>query len=151
MRSGRITSEDESLVKTATDFILQNFHRGSHHVGAAVRTKTGRLFTGLHLDSPVIDICAEAIAVGSAISAGARDLDTIVAVALDVEMHPQVLPPCGLCRELLLYHTPDILVIVPDGGTIRKVTIRELLPLPYRDVYRPVSLGPDEDHRGEVL
>jgi cytidine deaminase len=140
MRTDQITSEDESLVKTAAEFLLQNFRRGLHHVGAAVRTKTGRVFTGLHLDSPAIDICAEAIAIGSAISAGARDLDTIVAVALDAEKHPQVLSPCGLCRELLLYHAPDILVIVPDGETVRKMTIRELLPLPYRSMYRPVSL-----------
>jgi cytidine deaminase len=150
VRFGQITSEDEFLIKIAKDLIVQNFCRGAHHVGAAVSTKKGRVFTGLHLDSPGIDICAEAIAVGSAISAGARDLDTIVAVALDMEMNPQVLPPCGLCRELLLYHAPDISVIVPDGRTLLKAPIRELLPLPYRDLYRPISRDPDKDYSGGV-
>ena len=40
-----------------------------------------------------------------------------------------VVTPCGACRELLIDHAPDCMVILPGGI---KRAVRELLPLPYR-------------------
>lgn len=42
-----------------------------------------------------------------------------------------VLSPCGICRERLAGHGPDVLVAVagsPDGSELRWVTLREALP-----------------------
>ena len=107
-------------------------------VGAALRTRSGRVFTGVHLEATVgrIAICAEAIAIGrAATEAGDTEIDTIVAV-----YHPsdranadiRVVAPCGMCRELISDYSSDAMVIMPAkaGGT-KKRSIQDLLPDKY--------------------
>ena len=43
-----------------------------------------------------------------------------------------VVSPCGACREMILDHCPDALVIVQDSGELVKWPVRRLLPAPYR-------------------
>ena len=43
-----------------------------------------------------------------------------------------VVPPCGGCREMILDHAPEAMVIVRDANGLIKLPIRTLLPLPYR-------------------
>jgi cytidine deaminase len=40
--------------------------------------------------------------------------------------------PCGACRQLLLEHAPDLVLLLesPDGG-VERVPLRELLPRPF--------------------
>jgi cytidine deaminase len=46
---------------------------------------------------------------------------------------PDVVSPCGACRDLLLDYAPDALVIVPGpAGAPVKRPLRAMLPLPYR-------------------
>ena len=76
-------------------------------------------------------ICAEAVALGEAVMAG-DTVDLVVAVRQprpDEAGGPQVVSPCGLCRELLLDYAPEAEVIVPGQG---RVALRSLLPSPYR-------------------
>ena len=77
--------------------------------------------------------CAEYVAVGTAISAGEREFDTIVAVH---EKHLNgVIPPCGNCRQMLFEYCPDVKVIVnDDNGNLIKVHARDLLPFARRPV-----------------
>ncbi len=110
-------------------------------IAAAIRSRDGRIWTGLHLGATVgrMSVCAEPIALGRALLEGDGTAETIVAVR-----HPKpeehdralaVVSPCGACREMFLDHCPDALVIVPDplaAGGLVKVPARLLLPEPYR-------------------
>jgi cytidine deaminase len=116
--------------------VMREHHRPFWHtVAAALRDAEGRIWTGLHLGATVgrLSVCAEPIALGRAILAGATGIVTAVAVR-----HPKpeeddqeiaVVTPCGACRELLIDHAPGCHVIVPGE---MKLPIAALLPLPYR-------------------
>ena len=71
-----------------------------------------------------------------ALLAGARDLAAIVAVRHPRPDEPdqtiQVVPPCGLCREVLSDHAPDLEVILADQGRLVKCRLLDLLPFKYR-------------------
>jgi cytidine deaminase len=138
MRARRLTRQDEELVSAAVEAIGRNFLKDRHHVGAAVRAGSGRIYVGVHLESPGHDVCAEPVALGSAVTAGERRFGCIVAVhkgdRRGDEAH--VLSPCGTCRELLYYYAPEIEVIVPVGPRLAKVRIADLLPVPWTSTHR---------------
>lgn len=129
---------DHLLIDAARAVLLQHYRPFWHTVAAALRSRNGRVWTGVHLGATVgrLSICAEAIALGRAIMDGDGTIECAVAVR-----HPKpeesvreiaVVPPCGACRENLLDYDANAYVIVdtPDGLT--KIEIRRLLPLPYR-------------------
>ena len=122
---------DEELIKVATDMIRKNYVEGKHGVGSAIRTKSGRIFAGVNLESAVIGVCAEPIAIGIAISNGEREFDSIVAVTLDNKKEPIVLSPCGNCREIIKFYGSDIAVIFVEDGMLKKCRVSDLLPGPY--------------------
>lgn len=127
MEYRELSPEDEELLAAAREVIRDNYLKDRHEVGSAVRAASGEIYTGVHLESPGVDICAEWVALGKAISAGQRDFTCVVAAG-----RRGVMSPCGVCRELLLRYAPNADVIVPDEqGRPRKVTIGELLPIPY--------------------
>src|SRR3954454_814094 len=82
LRTLALTPDDERLVTAARRVIADNYERGRHHIGAAVRMRDGRVFAGIHVEAHVgrITVCAEAMALGAALSAGARGVGTVVAV-----------------------------------------------------------------------
>lgn len=128
-----ITKRDQELIEAATSVIQKNYVPGKHHVGAAIRCKSGRIFAGVHLESYATDICAEAVALGMAVSNGEREFDCIVAVTLADGKVPRVISPCGVCRELIRFYGPDIEVIFVEDGNLRKCRVSDLLPGPYVD------------------
>ena len=135
MEYRELTPADEELIAAAFEAIRRNFLRDRHHVGAAVRAGSGRIYSGVHMESPGVDVCAEWVALGSAATAGEREYTCVVAVKRSGERGgvPGVMSPCGLCRELLYYYASGADVIVPAEGGPRKVGISELLPMPYTE------------------
>lgn len=134
MKTLAITFEDEQLIKAAKDIISKYYKHGKHHVGAALRTKSGKIFTAVHLEANVgrAAVCAEAIVIGKAISEGENEFDTIVAVR-----HPnpheqnqkiRIVSPCGICRELISDYGADVKVIFSGNGEVKKCVILDLLP-----------------------
>ena len=107
-------------------------------VAAAVRSVDGRIWTGVHLGTTVgrMSVCAEPVALGRALLEGDGTLDTIVAVRHpkpeETDRELAVVSPCGACRELILDHWPDALVILKDREGLVKLPVRALLPAPYR-------------------
>jgi cytidine deaminase len=105
-------------------------------VGAAVLTADGRVFTGANVENAAypVTICAERVAVPSAVAAGARDL---VALAV-VGDGPGPCTPCGTCRQVLFEFAPDLLVVAAgsDGAVARYRLGAELLP----DGFGPMRL-----------
>ncbi|HEX9463928.1 MAG TPA: cytidine deaminase [Alphaproteobacteria bacterium] len=133
----KLTEAEEELIAAARKVISDRYKENRHHIGAALRTKSGRIYTAVHLDTYVgrASVCAEAIAVGQAMSAGDTDIECIVSVR-----HPrpretyreiQIVSPCGICREMLADFAPNSVVIVPDDGAIARVPIKALLPNKY--------------------
>ena len=110
------------------EILKENFDDGiyNHTVGCAVLCKNGNIYKGVNCDG-IHGSCAEYITIGTAISAGERDFDTIVA-AHDKHLNC-VIPPCGNCRQMLYEYCPDIKVIVNDeNGNLIKVRAKDLLP-----------------------
>lgn len=128
-----LTPEDEELIEAATQVIRSNFVRGKHHVGAALRSASGKIFTGVHLENRAQDVCAEAVALGTAASSGEREYASIVAVTVKDGDGPVVLSPCGACRELIRFYGDRITVLFMQQGELRKCEARYLLPGPYLD------------------
>ena len=129
-----ITDSDRELIGTALATLAKNFDDGVyyHTVGAAIRCKNGHVYSGVNCDG-IHGSCAEFIAIGTAISAGEREFDTIVAV--HEKARNGVVSPCGNCRQTLFEYCPDIRVIVNnDEGELIKVSIRDLLPFAYTEV-----------------
>ncbi|MDT0381312.1 cytidine deaminase [Streptomyces sp. DSM 42041] len=126
-----------SLVGLAREVITERYAENRHQIGAVVVTGDGRVFTGIHLEAMVgrASVCAEAVALGQARAAGAGDLMLALAVR-----HPKpseerrdikLVPPCGLCRELLLDYGPRVSTVVQDGDEMRVVPLASLLPHKY--------------------
>lgn len=97
-------------------------------VGAALVTRSGRVFTGICLDLDCgLGTCAEHGAIAEMLKARETDIATIVAVSSN-----GVVAPCGRCRELMLQVSDanlDARVLLPSGTT---TTLRELLPHRWR-------------------
>lgn len=123
----QLTNKDRELIDLARDVINKNYDNANwwHTVGAAVRTKSGKVYLGVNCDSVSHGACAEVIAIGRAITDGEKEFDTIVAV-LGGE-NSKILPPCGNCRQMMYCYDNGINVIVDDDT---KVNIMELLKYP---------------------
>ncbi|MGC5327564.1 cytidine deaminase [Brevibacillus sp. SYSU BS000544] len=139
MKLSKLTKQDEELIASAQEVIKRCYEFERHHVGAALRTKTGEIFSAVHVEANVgrITVCAEAMVIGKAISEGYKEFDTIVAVRHpdpdDDNREIKVVSPCGMCRELLSdYGSGDLQVIILDETEIGKCHIDELLPLKYK-------------------
>jgi len=133
-----LSQADRELIEAAREAIRRRYRFDWQEVGAAIRMRSGKVFTGVSLDAYLgrMAVCAEAVALGQAITnAGETGIDTIVAVR-----HPPpeqkdraiaVVSPCGACRELIWDYDRDAHVIVPgeDGPTV--ALIGDLLPNKY--------------------
>lgn len=77
-------------------------------VGAALRTKSGRVFLGCNVENLSFGLtsCAERNAVFAAIAAGEREFDAIAIVADS----KQPVSPCGACRQVLAEFAPGVSV-----------------------------------------
>lgn len=95
-------------------------------VGAAIETADGRVFTGCNVENASygLTICAERVAAGAAVAAGARAFVRVV-VATDVDPPSS---PCGACRQVLSEFGHDIAIEAVGPHWNRQWTIAELLP-----------------------
>ena len=129
---------DTALVEAARAVLVKHYRPHWHTVGAALRSRDGRIWTGVHLGATVgrLSVCAEAIALGRAILEGDGSVECAVAVR-----HPKpgenvreiaVVPPCGACREMLTDFDPAADVIVPGADGPVRLAVRLLLPMPYQ-------------------
>jgi len=96
-------------------------------VGAALRARSGEVITSCNVENSVnsLAMCAETLAVASAVSQGLTDFDEIAIVTEDSEPTP----PCGACRQVLNEFAPHITVSsYTREGKEATWTLNELLP-----------------------
>lgn len=95
-------------------------------VGAALEADDGRVFVGCNVESASygLTICAERMALGAGVAAGARRFRR-VAVVTDVDPPAA---PCGACRQLLAEFGMDLEVIAAGRSQERRWTLGALLP-----------------------
>jgi len=94
-------------------------------VGAALLAKDGRIFLGCNVENISYGLtnCAERVAIGAAVAAGAREF-LAVAVVADTGVP---ISPCGACRQVLAeFGVPR--VMLANRGERLEFRLDELLP-----------------------
>ena len=118
---------DNELLKRANEVRRLSYSPYSGFaVGAALLCADGTVVTGVNIENASYgpSICAERVALFKAISEGKRDF-----VKLAVTCDGDHCRPCGVCRQVMFEHAPDMEILMgnPDGEFVR-TTVRELLP-----------------------
>lgn len=96
-------------------------------VGAALRTKSGRIFTGANIESSSygLTICAERVAIFKALSEGETEISEIAVVAEG----EKAVSPCGACRQIMVDYAEEATVYLANLKDDRKeTTVKALLP-----------------------
>ena len=137
-RAMTLSDADMNLIAAASEAIKSRYRNDWQEVGAAMRTRDGRIITGVNIDAYLgrMAVCAEAIAIGRSITeAGDNGIETIVAVRHprphEADQNIKVVSPCGSCRELIHDYDAKARVIVPNGPEPSIVSIGDLLPNKY--------------------
>ncbi len=107
----------------------------SHYaVGAAVLDETGAIYAGCNVENAAYPEgwCAETTALGAMLMAGGKQAKAVLVSGPG----PDVITPCGGCRQRLReFGSDDMLIIAADPTGIRRTwTLSQLLP---------ASFGPD--------
>jgi cytidine deaminase len=132
-----LESRDFALIDLAREAIARLYAENRHHIGAAVRTRSGRVYTAVHLDTYVgrASVCAEAVAVGRAIAEGDSEIEMIVSVChprpTEDDRSIRIVSPCGICRELLADFARGCRVVVAGEDGPVAVPVDALLPRKY--------------------
>jgi len=123
---------DIELMKKADDARKRSYSPYSHYsVGAALLCSDGKVYTGANIENASFSptVCAERVAVFSAVHDGERDFS---AIAISGGKHGEasgVCAPCGVCRQVMAeFCGKDMRVIMrsKDGTDVK--TLGELLP-----------------------
>jgi cytidine deaminase len=97
-----------------------------YRVGAAVRTKSGRIFTGVNIENAAYPqtMCAERVAIFKAVSEGEMDFDMISVVTDNGGS------PCGGCRQVMAEFGLQTVILIAngEGKLVQETTVDNLLP-----------------------
>ena len=106
-------------------------------VGAAVRCPDGAIFAGCNVENVAYPqgTCAEAGAIAAMVLAGRTRIAEVVVVADG----PEIISPCGGCRQKLAEFAPPETPVILAGldGERARTTVGELLP----GAFAPAHLG----------
>ena len=94
------------------------------HVGAAVETEDGSVYTGCNIENASFGLtnCAERTAVFKAVSEGATSFDVLAIAAMTKAW------PCGACRQVLNEFAPDLRILITWEDHTEEKLLSELLP-----------------------
>jgi cytidine deaminase len=103
-----------------------------YSVGAALLTKDGKVYTGANIENASFTptVCAERVALFSAVHAGEEDFEAIAVVGGPVGKPAEKLfTPCGVCRQVLSeFCKADMRIIIGASDKTLTTTLGELLP-----------------------
>lgn len=99
-------------------------------VGAAVLTKSGEIITGCNIEnsSYSLTMCAERTAIFKAMSESKTAFTALAIVSDD----PELITPCGACRQVILDLAGNIdIILTTKNGNIKILKMNKLLPYPF--------------------
>lgn len=106
-------------------------------VGAALRSASGKIFSGANVENAAYPVgtCAEAGAIAAMIVAGERRIAEILVLGEG----PMPVTPCGACRQRIREFGDDLTTILSANthGITRRYTLLELLP----EAFGPGHIG----------
>ncbi len=129
------TSLSLPLLKSLIAHAIESRHHAyapysSFSVGAALLTENEKIYGGCNIENASygLSICAERVALGHAISCGAKKF-----YAMAVVYHQkQKALPCGACRQVLHEFNPDMLIISCNLSKEFEILLHgELFPYPF--------------------
>ena len=100
----------------------------SFPVGAALLTRSGKIYTGCNIENASygLTVCAERVAILKAVSEGETEFSAL-AVVTNIGGSP-----CGACRQVMAEFAPDMPVLIADlSGLSTATSVAELLPLAF--------------------
>ena len=117
----------QALIDIANEARKTSYSPYSNYaVGAALRAKNGKIYTGVNVENAAysVTMCAERVALFKAVSEGEREFDAISVVTDNGGS------PCGPCRQALAEFGLDLSVLIADGEgkVVEETTLNELLP-----------------------
>jgi cytidine deaminase len=119
--------EKQALIDLANEARRRAYVPYSQYpVGSALRTKSGRLYTGVNIENAAYPqtMCAERVAIFKAVSEGETEFEVISVVTNNGGS------PCGGCRQVMAEFGLDTIVLLADGDgkLVKEMTVKELLP-----------------------
>lgn len=119
--------EKQSLIDLANEARRRAYVPYSNYpVGSALRTKSGRLYTGVNVENAAYPqtMCAERIAIFKAVSEGEKEFEVIAVVTNNGGS------PCGGCRQVMAEFGLDTVVLLAngEGKLVKETTVNDLLP-----------------------
>ena len=128
--------EKQALVDLANTARQRAYAPYSNYpVGSSLRTKTGRIYTGVNVENAAYPqtMCAERVAIFKAVSEGEKEFEVITVVTDNGGS------PCGGCRQVMAEFGLDTIVLLADGSgkIVKEMTVKELLP----EAFTPKHLG----------
>ena len=113
----------QAAVKARENAYIPYSHFG---VGAAVRAKDGRIFTGCNIENASygLTVCAERNAIFAAVKEGVREFAALCVTAAP----PAPVAPCGACRQVMAEFQIPVIYLTNLKGDVKETSLEELLP-----------------------
>lgn len=132
-------NEKQSLIDLANEARRRAYVPYSNYpVGAALRTKSGRIFTGVNVENAAYPqtMCAERVAIFKAVSEGEMEFEVIAVVTNNGGS------PCGGCRQVMAEFGLEAVVLFANGNgeLVKETTVNDLLP----EAFTPKHLVVDD-------
>ncbi|MEE3219638.1 MAG: cytidine deaminase, partial [Planctomycetota bacterium] len=124
--------DKQQLIAASIETLLLGYAPySSYQVGAAILAADGRVFTGSNVENASygMTLCAERVAVASAVAAGAREFSALAVATAGGGT------PCGACRQVLAEFCEDLPVLLVDVSreqAVAETMLRQLLPDRFR-------------------
>lgn len=129
-----LESDDSwTSLRAAAEAVLVEAHAPYSHfrVGAALEATDGRTYSGCNIENASfpVTMCAERVALGTAVADGAVRFERLYLVS-DAD---EPVAPCGMCRQALAEFAPDIRIVSRGvGGTESEWRLSQLLPATFQ-------------------
>jgi cytidine deaminase len=124
------------LIRKATEAMGNSYSPYSKFkVGAALLTKSGKIFTGCNIESVAFTptVCAERTAIFKAVSEGEMEFEAIAIIGGpegNTKATKEYCGPCGVCRQVMIEFCDDLKIILAKSeDDYQEHTLKELLPM----------------------
>ncbi len=118
------------LIKKAAEAMTKAYAPYSQFtVGCALESESGEVFSACNVENASYGatLCAERIAISTAVSQGQKKFKKIVLIS----QNPDPITPCGLCRQVMsefFSAQTEIVCLGADGKTQKTFVFSELMP-----------------------